>query len=208
MDAPILQNPHTERPIGKKRKAPAEVPKYLTEQEIALLFEAIKEPRDRAMFRLIYHRGLRASEVGNLNLSDYQEVAGRPPIARLTVRRLKGSRSGTYELTEVEHSAMRAWVRLRGRQPGPLFLSRNHRAISRQRVFELMRRYCHAAGIAPERAHPHALKHSCVTHVLARTNGDIIATQHHVGHADVRSTMVYTAFTQQEKLAQQLKDWK
>jgi hypothetical protein len=46
------------------------------------------------MFRLAYHRGLRASEVGNLELSDYREIAGRPPVARLSVKRLKGRGRG------------------------------------------------------------------------------------------------------------------
>jgi len=189
------------------RKPSKQGPKYLTEQEIQLLFGVIKDPRDKAMFRLAYHRGLRASEIGNLNLADYHEIAGRPPVARLVVKRLKGSRHTEYELTAVEQQAMGAWLRVRGRAAGPLFPSRNHRAISRKRIFELMRKYCKLAGLPPEKSHPHALKHSCGTHVLAKT-ADPVATQHHLGHADLRSTMVYAQFTQQEKLAQTLKDWK
>jgi integrase len=48
------------------------IPAYLTPEEIARLFAAIKSPRDRAIFRLAYHRGLRASELGIIQFSDYQ----------------------------------------------------------------------------------------------------------------------------------------
>ena len=188
------------------RKPQKTLPKYLTTGEIDALFAVIRAPRDRALFRVTYHRGLRASEIGILQLSDYSEIPGRPPVATLSVHRLKGSRSRSYELTEIEHTAMRAWLRERGSGPGPLFTSRNHRAISRRQVHELMAKYCELAGIPAEKSHPHALKHSSGTHVLAKTH-DIMATQFHLGHADLRSTLIYSQFTQEQELAAKLKDW-
>src|SRR6476646_1850008 len=172
----------------KPRRAEKAAPKYLTEMEIEALFHEIHSARDRALFRVIYHRGLRASEPGLMSLSDYSEGGGRPPVANLFVRRLKGSRSRTYELTEIEHTSMRAWIRERGMAQGPLFCSRNHRAISRRQVYGLMAGYCKAAGLPAEKSHPHSLKHSCGTHVLAKTH-DIMAAQFQLGHADLRSTM-------------------
>ncbi len=53
----------------------------------------------------------------------------------------------------------------------------------------------------------HVLKHSCGTHVLAKTR-DITAVQYQLGHADLRSTTVYAQFTQEASLAKQLKDWR
>ena len=190
----------------KPRKPEKALPKYLTESEIEALFQVIRAPRDRALFRIIYHRGLRASEPGLMLMSDYTEIAGRPPVAQLFVRRLKRSHCRLYELTEIEHTCLRAYLRVRGVAPGPLFLSRNHRAISRRQVYELMEHYCELAGIAAEKAHPHSLKHSCGTHVLARTH-DIMATQFQLGHKDLRSSLVYAQFTQEQELAAKLKDW-
>jgi integrase len=46
------------------------IPAYLTPEEIVRLFAAITSPRDRAIFRLTYHRGLRASELGRPSGSD------------------------------------------------------------------------------------------------------------------------------------------
>jgi integrase len=176
--------------------------KYLKEEEIEALFRAITSKRDTAMFRLAYHRGLRASEIGMLQMGDYRKDAGR-----LYVRRLKGSRAGEYRLTAVEQSSLRAWIRERGPAPGPLFPSRNHRPISRYMLDDLMKRYCAAAGIPRERAHMHALKHSCGTHLAGEL--DVQLVQDHLGHADIRSTMVYVQITNRARdaVAERLKDW-
>jgi site-specific recombinase XerC len=145
------------RPPRQRRKA-QETPKCLTEAELESLFKAIKSPRDRAIFQITYHRGLRASEPGKLDLKDY-----RPAEGRLYVRRVKGSISARFRLTDVENTALRAWLRVRGLVPGPLFCSRNHRAISPSRLDQLMKQSCRLAGIPEEKAHMHALKHSCGT---------------------------------------------
>jgi site-specific recombinase XerD len=54
-----------------------------------------------------------------------------------------------------------------------------------------MRRYCAAAGIPREKWHPHTLRHSTAMHLLADRREDLVSVQHHLGHADVKSTMIY-----------------
>jgi integrase len=53
----ILCDSRTLLPIKKvmPRKAKKE-PTYLTEQEIDAFFRAIRDPRDKAMFRFMYHQ--------------------------------------------------------------------------------------------------------------------------------------------------------
>ena len=185
------------------KRRPKEPPKYLTPEEIDSLFGVIRSARDRALFRVAYHRGLRASELGLLQLPDY-----RPKMGRLFVRRLKGSHSGEYHLTQAEQHALRAWLRERGVAPGPLFVSRNHRPISRFRLDQLMKHYCEQAGIPQEKAHMHALKHSCGTHLSAR-EPDIVAIQDHLGHANIQNTMKYVqiANKRRDEFADRLGDW-
>ena len=121
--------------LEMKRKQ-QRLPEYLTEDQVASLFEAIGDDvRSQAIFHVIYHRGLRASEVGLLQLEDYRPAAGR-----LLVRRLKGSRGGEYHLLPVERTWLNRWLRERGSRPGPLFVSRNHGPISaRQSIPSLLR---------------------------------------------------------------------
>jgi integrase/recombinase XerD len=109
------------------------LPKYLTTEEIESLFSVIEDVRDGAIFRVAYHRGLRASEIGVLKLADY-----RPDVGRLYVRRLKGSNSGEFLLTDVENRSLLAWIDERGRVAGPLFPSRNRGPISRDRLDDLI----------------------------------------------------------------------
>ncbi len=50
---------------------------FLTQDEVKRLFAAIKGKRDRALFSLAYHHGLRASEFGLLQISDLELKQGR-----------------------------------------------------------------------------------------------------------------------------------
>jgi integrase len=186
-----------------KRKQDAGI-KYLTEEEVEAFFKVVTDVRDRALFRLIYHRGLRASEPGTLQLDDWY-----PETERLTCRRKKGSITAPFRVTAVEANALRAWVRKRGSVPGPLFPTRKHSPISRDRVHELFRSYCQRAGLPADKSHPHALKHACGTHLLAKLQ-DITQVQDHLGHRDIKSTMQYARVVNptREKAAALLRDWK
>lgn len=199
------QNTHSERLRRRKRTAP----KYLTTQEKDALFSAIEEPRDRAIFRLAYHHGLRASEIGIIQVKDFRKGPSLE-MDRLFLRRLKGSIGGETILVSSAAAAVRAWLRVRGAAPGALFTSRNHRAISRRRLDELMKFYCDRAGVASEKAHFHALKHTCATQLLSEKKESIVDVQKHLGHADIRNTMIYAKLTDaaNEERALRLKDWR
>jgi len=64
-----------EPPKRKPRKQ--DTIKYLSEEQLDRFFSVIQKPRDLAIFRVIYHRGLRASEVGRLQLSDWNRERDR-----------------------------------------------------------------------------------------------------------------------------------
>lgn len=194
LNTPPLSAPPLELPVKRRKRKKKTVPEYLTEEEVTRLFAAIgKDTRSQAMFHLLYYRGLRASEIGKLRLEDYRQATGR-----LFVRRLKGSNSGDFHITEAERTALNRWIRERGKEAGPLFPSRHRKPISRWRITELMTRYCKAAGIAPEKAHPHALKHSCGTHLSARET-DIAIIQDHLGHVNIQNTMIYVQITSKRR---------
>jgi integrase len=72
---------------------------------------------------VIYHRGLRASELGRIQVSDVQMSEGR-----IVFERKKGSYGGVYRMTSSEERAVKAWLRVRGNEPGTLFPSRQAKA--------------------------------------------------------------------------------
>lgn len=178
---------------------------YLQIEEIQAFFAAIKTMRDKAIFRLVYHRGLRAHEVGLLQLSDFRARDGV-----LFVRRGKGSISREHSLTDEELRCLRAWIKERGTMPGVLFPSRQGtRGITRGRMHQLMVHYCELAGIPKSKAHCHALKHSCGTHLADRGNApDEI--QDWLGHRDSSSTDIYMHFSgkRRKTVVDKNKDWR
>lgn len=162
--------------------------KYLTEEELKRLFAVIESPRDRAIFAVCYWRGLRASEIGNLPFSAY-----RPAAKTLYVERLKGSMEGEYPLSPLECRTLNSWVKIRGNEPGPLFRSRQGQGIDRTVVFRMMRRYGALAGLPIGVCHPHVLKHSIATHLIAK-HLEVMDVKDWLGHRSINSTMKYLEY--------------
>jgi site-specific recombinase XerC len=190
VSAPTEQNNYT---VRLKRKAGTDAPKGLSATQLDAFFGAIGDKRDAAMFRVMYTKGLRASEVGLLDMRDWDDRG-----AVLYVHRLKGSRSAPFPMHDKELRALRAWLKVRGAAAGPIFLSRNHRPISRIRIFELMRKYCRLAGVPTWLAHPHALKHSRGSHLLEET-GKVHVVQDALGHKNIANTMIYSQVSNRDR---------
>jgi integrase/recombinase XerD len=179
----------------------AEADKHLNPKELKAFFAAITDPRDRAMFTVAYWRGLRASEIGRLTLASFDTKAGR-----LKYQRLKGSRGGNDLLSPVELKTLRAWLKVRGPKPGPLFPSNRGTGrfpsnrgtgISRYQVWILAKQYAKAAGIT-RRFHPHMLKHGIATYLVEK-NVEVLKIQRWLGHKSINSTLVYAHLGQAEQ---------
>jgi integrase len=99
--APRGRAKRTKGPRGRREYSTNPDSQYLTPAEINALFAAIKTPRERAVFRIVYHRGLRAHEPGLLQLSDWNERDGL-----LFIRRGKNSISRDYRLTAIERKRL------------------------------------------------------------------------------------------------------
>ncbi|MCL5743254.1 MAG: site-specific integrase [Acidobacteria bacterium] len=201
VEFPRVAKGEKEPPKGRRARKKA-APQFLQFEEIERLFKAIREVRDRAIFRLAYHAGLRASEVGLLEMRDYQ-----PRVDRIFVHRLKGSNSGDHHLCREESRALRAWLKVRGPEPGPIFTSKKRRPISRKMLDVLMKQYGAAAGIPEKFRHFHILKHSTATHLLSK-GFNVERVQDWIGHANIQNTMIYAKVTnaRREEMGRELRD--
>jgi integrase/recombinase XerD len=189
--SPIAQarGPKTGRPL----------PKYLTVTEVEALLAAPdgRTPeglRDRAMLRILYASGLRATEVVSLRMGNVDVHAGFVRIVG------KGSRERIVPVAPLALEALADYVRngrpafLRGRGPtNALFLSRMGRPITRQTLWNRIAKWAGAAGIRG-RISPHTLRHSFAGHLLAG-GADLRAVQAMLGHADISTTQIYTHVT-------------
>lgn len=160
--------------------------KYADKEQVEkLLAAAYRNVRDYAILTVMYWRGLRASEVGMLSIDDYKPAEGR-----LTVHRVKGSVGGQYLLSPQEKKALDAWVRVRGTDPGPLFVSKRQKPISRQHIHTLVRHYAEKAGWPESLAHPHTLRHSIAVHLVDQ-GMDLLVIKDWLGHKAITSTTIY-----------------
>lgn len=80
------------------------------------------------------------------------------------------------------------------RRSGPLFVSREKgaggkRVYSRQRIGQMVRGIAREVGIG-KRIHPHLLRHTMATRLLA-VGMDITNIQRFLGHADISATRIY-----------------
>ena len=170
--------------------------KALTTQETLNVLKVARSrsTRDHAMILLAYRHGLRASEVCSLTL-DNVDVRTQS----IDVQRLKGSRHTVQALQTHrgqplldELAVLKTWLAERPKNDGSqfLFVSQKGGAMSRMQFFRIVRDCCLAAGISAELAHPHVLKHSLCTHMLA-ANVNLGLIQQSAGHRSISSTMQY-----------------
>jgi len=147
--------------------------------------------RDCAMLELMYASGLRASEVGTLALEDVLgslgvlRVTGKGDKQRLVPMGIPARDSLDTYLAETRPKLMRP----DGRDKGRIFLSRTGRPLERVAVWQIVRKHAAAAGL--RKVHPHVLRHSFATHLLAG-GADLRVVQELLGHADIATTQIYT----------------
>ena len=162
---------------------------FLTQDEVRRLFSAIKDKRGRAIFAVAYRHGLRASEIGMLQIADLNLQA-----ARITINRLKGSLSGTYPLSPDTVKLLRSYLGTRTDDSPYLFISNRRLPIDRRTLRKSMRKYCGLAGIPEEKQKFHALKHSIGTHILD-AGEDIYFAKDWLGHKNIQNTTIYARFS-------------
>ena len=177
--------------------------KYLKPTEITrVLAEAKKHgSRTHLMFLLGFSLGLRVSEIAGIKLADV--INGR-----ISVTRLKGSdpvedrvlASHDNPLFD-ERKALAAWLKDRGTDASEfLFTSREGDVVCARQIQRLFNRCAIRAGVSPERAHTHALKHS-LGRLLVDQDVPLYFIQKALGHKYLSSTQVYLSITGEEAAA-------
>jgi len=76
-----------------------------------------------------------------------------------------------------------------GRDDRRLLLSNTGRPLERVAVWQIVRRLARRAGL--RHVHPHMLRHSFATHLLAG-GADLRVVQELLGHSDISTTQIYT----------------
>ena len=144
----------------------------------------ISNKRDTAMLELLYASGLRVAEGCGLDVDDLDE-------GRRTVRVLgKGSKERVVPVGESALEALAAYLALRGRRRGALFLNAQGGRLTTRSALRIVRARARRAGIV-QRVTPHTLRHSFATHMLG-AGADLRLIQELLGHSRLSTTQRYT----------------
>lgn len=177
-------------------RRPDAIPKAL---EVEVCIRIVESPdisapgglRDRALLEFLYGTGARATEAVSLDLLAVDLEDGSAIVTG------KGNRQRLVPLGRMAVDSVRAWLPARlelGPRDDAVFVNLRGRRLTRQTVFDVVRRAASTAGVDPSTVSPHVLRHSAATHMI-EAGADIRSVQEMLGHANVTTTQVYTRVT-------------
>lgn len=191
----IEHNPSTFIDSPKQEKL---LPKFLNSSEMEKLIKQAKSDDTSkyhylaAMLILMYHCGLRVSEVislqvKNINYDKKQiKVFGKGskeriiPISDTAIHEILEYTNHRRNFLDIDNSP---W----------LFPSKTSKSghITRDSFFKHLKTIASHTGIYPSRISPHILRHSFATQLL-RNNADLRSVQKMLGHENITTTEIYT----------------
>ena len=177
------------------------IPKALSVDEVERLLAATPADsqlglRDTALLEFLYATGARVAEAVDLDQIDVDLDEGTALVTG------KGSKQrvvpmGGYAVTALHrYYPARQELIGRGDDPGAVFVSARGRRLTRQAVWQILKKTARYAGIPEARVSPHVLRHSAATHMI-EGGADLRTIQELLGHASISTTQVYTRVSPQ-----------
>ena len=187
----IREDDPTELLPGNRK--PKKLPKTIDCDAVQKILDSIDTDtdigyRDRTMFELIYSCGLRVSECAFVRLNRYYSTEKRLVVLG------KGDKERMIPVGDIAADYLSTYIasvrpRLLGKAKSPyMFISQEHRVITREEIWHRLKKYCEIAGVD---SRVHTLRHSFATHMLQR-GADLRSVQELLGHSDIRTTEIYT----------------
>ncbi len=150
------------------------------------------QARDQALLETLYGTGVRVGELASMNLDDCD-------LSESTVRVLgKGGKERIVPLGKAALDALHGYlparrglqVKAKAGDPDALWLSQGGRRLSVRQVQNIVRRHG-TLGAGRGDLHPHAMRHTCATHLLD-AGADLRSIQELLGHSSLSTTQKYT----------------
>jgi integrase/recombinase XerC len=190
--AALLQSPKLSRglPLVLRPEAAAEVIEITAQGSRG---DDPEQLRDRVMLELLYGSGLRVSELAALDLEAVNTRAGEVRVLG------KGRKERVVPISGKALDALERYLPRRAELRHPrsqqlddkaLLVTRRGQRLGVRRIQALVQRYG-ALGAGRPDLHPHALRHSCATHLL-EGGADLRVIQELLGHSSLSTTQRYT----------------
>ncbi|NJO00198.1 MAG: tyrosine-type recombinase/integrase [Anaerolineales bacterium] len=174
------------------------LPRDVTDNTLDRLFAVISTPRDKAIFLLMLRCGLRVGEIRQLSLTDLDLQPSPGHLSRLWICG-KGGKQRVVYLSPQALAALSDWLTIRPNSPDPaVFLNPNNHRLSVTGIQKRLAHYCRQAGIWLT---CHQLRHTFGRH-LTEAQVPVTTTQRLLGHAQLRTTQIYTHLSNRQAQAE------
>ncbi len=186
------------------------LPKILPRHDVAKILavpnvETVTGLRNRVILQVMYHCGLRVSEVTNLTVNDVDMEKGF-----LYVQLGKGGHDRYVPLDHDTLTWIKKYSEVRPKGSDWLFCTKKGDQLDVRYVREIVYRYAKKAevylqnGKTKKLPSPHTLRHCCFTELIDEGVFNIREVQELAGHASLNTTMIYT-HVNPETLAQKMR---
>jgi integrase/recombinase XerC len=144
--------------------------------------------RDRALLELLYSSGLRVSEIVSLDLGSVDVASAEARVIGKGNKERRVPIGSTALVALEKYLAVRPGLDTSGSQA--IFLTARGARVTVRFVQRLVKR-AGMLGAGRSDVHPHALRHTCATHML-EGGADLRSIQEMLGHASLATTQRYT----------------
>lgn len=189
----VLEKLVNENPVERVKlpRSEKKIAHWLTEPELERLINTPVErrlrrleERDALAFKVLAWLGLRRSELLNLSVADVRFADGV-----VIVRNTKTRRDRLLPIPLPIRSELKAFIG--DRITGYVFTSWTGKKWGLKDFNRAFRQHVIRCGLDPDLVHPHTLRHTFATQLRMR-GVDIQVVSELLGHADIKSTMVYS----------------
>ena len=180
----ITRNPCASLKQIKYRK---EVKKPFSAIELEKIRMGCESKRDLALVSFLYSTGCRVSEVSKLNMSDINFETQEVLVLG------KGNKERTVYLTDVAVMHLKEYLRERREFSGALFTGKGTERLKNQGIRAILKRIEKETGV--KNVHPHRFRRTLATNLLDR-GMNIQDVAEILGHADLKTTMIYCCINQ------------
>ena len=177
--------------LSVQRRCFRDAKRDLSQQEYHRLVAAADRKGDlrlKLLLETICSTGIRVSELHYITAEALQDTSIRVS--------LKGKIREILLPTKLIRK-LKAYARSQGILSGEIFLSKNGKPLSRQRIWAQMKALCLEARVNPKKVFPHNLRH-LFARVFYTTTQDIVKLADVLGHSNLQTTRIYLISTGEE----------
>jgi site-specific recombinase XerD len=180
----------------KRLDTPVRLPRPLSDEQVECLEACIQEAisqaerefhrkvaiRDLACFYLMWHCGLRVSEVSGLLVSDV-DLSGR----KLFIQHSKERKDRMLYISQTTTETLRKHLANRRRPKSPYLFAGRHGPLTARTVRYRLCMYGERCDVPVT---PHRLRHTFASQMLS-AGMSILSLQRYLGHEDLNTTLIY-----------------